>query len=370
MTRRILIGSFEVPGFGGAATVGYNLFETLREGGLDIWFLNIVSLEDAGFFRFHYGSSLGNPKGLGRVENHFLSHPTFATQPELASLLEELAPDLLVGMGWIASLLLKRAAPTTRTILYTTGCNQVKELLKQGRIRDSISLQTFVESSAGDLIRPCREEKDAASIADLIVTHSELTRDLFYYFFPRLQPKIYPCVIWMVQWILAEASEYRNAARPFRERDIDVLFVASSWGRLEKNYPLVKELIAAGEGWNVHVAGEVESRAERAHYHGLIPERQRVFRLLGNAKTVVCPSLFDAAPGVLFEAAAMGANVVASRNCGNWMLCHEDLQVHPPSSRNFRAAIQRSLERERPANLEYFGNAASGDAFTELLEVF
>ena len=65
----------------------------------------------------------------------------------------------------------------------------------------------------------------------------------------------------------------------------------------------------------------------------------------------------------------MGANVVASRNCGNWMLCHEDLLVDPPSSKNFVAAIRRSLERKFPDTLEYFMSTNSARQLTGLLEV-
>ena len=32
----------------------------------------------------------------------------------------------------------------------------------------------------------------------------------------------------------------------------------------------------------------------------------------------------DAAPGILFEGAVMGCNLVASKNCGNWEVCHPD----------------------------------------------
>jgi len=50
-----------------------------------------------------------------------------------------------------------------------------------------------------------------------------------------------------------------------------------------------------------------------------------VFRLMGNAKTIVSTSRYDAAPGILFEGSVMGCNLVASRNCGNWKICHTEL---------------------------------------------
>ena len=48
----------------------------------------------------------------------------------------------------------------------------------------------------------------------------------------------------------------------------------------------------------------------------------------------------DAAPGGIFEASAMGCNVVASPDCGFWELCHDDLLVPTPSAAAFLDRIE------------------------------
>ena len=109
MTRRFVIGSFQVPGYGGAATVGYQIFESLQQRGFDVRFLNIVAHREAAYLRRHYGAKLGNPNNLPGVRTHFLQGPTYDAEPELGALLDDLAPDVLMGVDFIAALLLKRA---------------------------------------------------------------------------------------------------------------------------------------------------------------------------------------------------------------------------------------------------------------------
>jgi hypothetical protein len=56
----------------------------------------------------------------------------------------------------------------------------------------------------------------------------------------------------------------------------------------------------------------------------------------------VCPSSFDAAPGILFEASVMGCNVVTSKNCGNWELCNDRLLVSEYTADAFAEAIRHA----------------------------
>ncbi len=44
--KRILVSCFEVPGYGGANTAGYHLFERLHKDGWDVHYLNIINRED------------------------------------------------------------------------------------------------------------------------------------------------------------------------------------------------------------------------------------------------------------------------------------------------------------------------------------
>jgi glycosyltransferase involved in cell wall biosynthesis len=86
----------------------------------------------------------------------------------------------------------------------------------------------------------------------------------------------------------------------------------------------------------------------------LVTRRDELFALLGGSKTIVCPSLFDAAPGILFEASAMGCNIITSKNCGNWHICNEKLLVDPFNLNGFLEKISLSLSRKYEDNIDYF----------------
>jgi hypothetical protein len=142
--------------------------------------------------------------------------------------------------------------------------------------------------------------------------------------------------------------------QPFFERDIDVLFIAESWTRPEKNYKMVKEIASQCKHLRVHIAGEMEKTLPNVRHHGLVTRREEVFKLLGRTKTIVCPSLFDLAPGILYEASAMACNIIASKNCGNWQVCNEELLVDPFNLNNFLEKLYLSLSKKYEDNMDYF----------------
>ena len=85
---------------------------------------------------------------------------------------------------------------------------------------------------------------------------------------------------------------------------------------------------------------------------------------------MVCPSLIDAAPGVLFEAAALGANPVASHNCGNADVCHADLLVQEYSAQEFAQCVRRALVRKYEDGLAACLSSASYEDLVSTLDAF
>ena len=161
--------------------------------------------------------------------------------------------------------------------------------------------------------------------------------------------------------------EQAGIASGWVKRDIDALFVASSWTRAEKNYGLLSEIAANVEGMSVHVVGEFDEPIPSAVHHGFVADRATLFQLMGRAKSVVCPSTFDAAPGILFEGSAMGCNVIASRNCGNWELCNDRFLVTDYTADAFAEAIRRARATKLPDNLLLFLRDSSYAALKRLL---
>jgi len=145
-----------------------------------------------------------------------------------------------------------------------------------------------------------------------------------------------------------------------------VLFMASDWGRVEKNYPLVSRLGRRLGDLRVHVVGDVPYALRWAVHHGFMTDRGALFELMGRARCIACPSLIDAAPGILFEGAVMGCNLVASKNCGNWDVCHPDLVVEPFDEPVMAERLHLAAHRRYDDRLDRF--RARG-AYRELMAI-
>ena len=367
MNRRILLGSYEFPAYGGASTSGYRLFKSFQEKSIDATYVSLVTREDAAYFRCFLGPEAENPDGLRNVHTVVLERQHFwEPPPQLTELIEVIRPDVLVGKGYIAALLMKKASRIHPTIFLTSGSWQVKNLIATSQFSDFLSLKSYIKRRPERSPRAYGPEREAAQLADLIVTHSESVQFLYEHFYPSEAGKIHPKIIEMIALTFAETDQYAALRRPFSRRDIDLLCVASSWNRPEKNLPLVKSLAARCSGLNLHVVGEGTGSIANARCHGLVGEREELFTLMGRTKTFVCPSLFDASPGVLFEASGMGCNLVASMNCGDWHFCHPDLLVDPYTEDQFLKRIRLSQQGVFPDRQKEFRQQ---DGFTELLEV-
>jgi glycosyltransferase involved in cell wall biosynthesis len=369
-SRKILIACYEIPGYGGANTASYQLFRAMQADGLDVDYVNLLDEQDVVFFEFAFGANYGNPQSLAQVHNCALKGILYGPHPELTELIDAIAPDVIVGVDFIAALLFKRAAPKKTVILLTAGCQQVKDAITGRIVNDLMTQERLIARQGVIPRRPCLEETEAADTCDLILTHSNITLALFNYFYPYIRGKIHQQPIWFGEWIYGEAQSYRTLAKPFAQRDIDVLFLASSWTRPEKNYPWVKRLISTMPGAVIHIVGEIREKQKlpAAHYHGLLTDRDSVFELMGRAKTVASPSVYDSAPGILFEAAAMGCNIVASKNCGNWMICHDELLVEPFDVKTFAAAVRHSFARKYEDNMQFFLDCQTYRKLTDIIE--
>lgn len=379
MPKKFLVGCHEVPGYGGASTVAYSLFADLQAQGLDVSFVNLIDQELAPYLQTVYGSTLGNPHGLSNVHTLILKHPLFsptAAHPDLEQLVRAFDPDVVIGIGFIAALLLKSSAPDKRLIFMTTGCDQAKHALLEHRADSVTEILADIEKQNADpkfRLRPHLEgirEAQAVACADLVLVHSEMIRTLYQHYFPAHTSKLFPETMWFAEWICSSATPFVNRRRAFGERAIDVLFIASGWQRIEKNWELARALILKHPEWNFHVVGECVEHAGHVTYHGLLVDRAALFALMGNARVVASPSRLDAAPGILWEAVMLGCNIVASKNCGNWELCHPALLAQYLTEPDFSEPIRLARTREYRHNLERFSQPPARQTLREILEVF
>jgi glycosyltransferase involved in cell wall biosynthesis len=364
-SKRILISCFEVPGWGGASTSAYELFAKMQSDGYNVSFVNLISESDEDFFKFLFNGSLGNPKQLENVYNNYLSVPQYAYQRKLYELVEEISPDVILAIGWIAALIFKKTV-SKKLIYLTTGSDQVKNYIRYKRLENFIYLDKYIRKNNYKLKKLSKEESKAVITSDLVITHSRMMRNVYRYFYSALRGKIYSEIIWFAEWIYKEAYKYKYLSKNFSEREIDLIFIASDWRREEKNFKLVKKLTPSFKNLNVNIIGVAAEYIPGVKFSGIVADREHLFRLLGNSKTIVCPSVFDSAPGILFEASALGCNIITSKNCGNWQICNEELLVDPFTVSEFRNKIILSLAKKYPDNIDFF---LSTNSYQKLIEV-
>ena len=367
MKRRVLLASYEVPGLGGASTSTYALYQKMRRDGLDAHLVNLVDGFDVPYVQYVLGADYGNPKWLPSVQNCVLTEPRHRRHEALARLVDDVSPDVILARGDIAAALLKLAAPSARVIYAAAGCQQVGIQMAQGWVDSALAILDGRPRTARAPALISGRESEAVASADLILAGSDLLKALLDHFLPYWHAcKLFPDAIWSAEWIHEAAAAEGVVAAPFPERSIDLLFVASSWSRVEKNLPMVRRTAARLPGLRIAIVGECDRPVPGATSYGFVADTGRVLALMADSKVLVCPSAFDASPGILFEASSMGCNVVASRNCGNWMLCHEELLVDPFTEDGFVEAARRALRRKYPDNMSRFLERGS---YARLLDV-
>ena len=368
--QKILLACYEVPGWGGASTATYQLFEMLQADHIDLTLVNIIGQHDSAYFRYRFGDDMGNPRKLLNVHNCQLFGNNYQYHAQLHELINDINPDVMVGVGWPAAYILKAADSTRKIVYITTGCGWMG--LYAGKKRGN-NLQSVTQNELLNprmITRKDALEERTIAMSDLVVAHSDINLLLYRTLYPGHAGKMYERVVWFSEWIYQEALQYQALGKLFEHREIDVLFVANDWSRRVKNFWLVKKLIKRLHGLNIHIVGELPEPLGGATHHDFIATRESLFALMANTRVVVSASAYDAAPGILFEAAAMGCNIVTSKNCGNWQICHPELLADRASAGSFAPRIQLATTRYYPNNIARFNEKRSYDDLKNLLTVF
>jgi hypothetical protein len=364
MNLKLLIACDDVPNYGGANTTFYTLFEALQEAGWNVHYVNIIGDDRLKFYQKTFGKCLGNPKHLPNVHN--LLPTNGDSHFSLGELIDTLKPDLMIGKKSSAAYHLKSQRPDLETWYITSSCYQIKKGISNGMLNSEQEAMERARFNGRPLPLTYTTEIRAMDIVDKVICHTKSTRFWFSYFYPEHEHKISEKIFWSAPLVHKKSYEQKSDVKEFENRPIDVLFVANRWSRAEKNYEMVKQIINECKGLNIHVVGECEEEIDGAVYHQFLI-RDKVIDLMKNTKTVVSTSAYDPAPNVLFEASLMGCNVIASKNCGNWELCHPELLVEPYSLENYIKKINLSLVERFQDNIEYFLQDDPVSQITELI---
>jgi glycosyltransferase involved in cell wall biosynthesis len=360
---------YEPPGFGGASSQSYDLLLKMRNDGIDASLVNLIDERDRAFFEYTFGSLLGNPDGADAVYNATITGAFADPQPELGATIERLSPDVIVAVGYIATVAVKRYQSGRPIIFYAVGGSLAQLMVLDGWADDAITLAALLRRAGRPPLVEELGERRAVEAASLVITNSTSLYEQYIAFYPGWAGKIYPRVVWTTEWIVESTVRYASLAKPFDQREIDMLFVASSWDRRVKNYRLVKRLSREFPHASIHVVGDIVERIPRVTHHGFLASPARLFELMGDTRTIVSPSLIDAAPGILFQASTMGCNIVASKNCGNWTICNPELLADPYDAGVFAKCITRSYKAKYQDNMAEFVQSGSYQDLIETIMV-
>ena len=349
---KIVMGCFEVPGFGGAATLNHELFAQLQERGEDISWINLIPADRTEVFVRKFGSALGNPESRPRVHNIFLRHPPFGPQPDLAELICREKPDVLVGCHFIAAKLFHQEGEGCPLVFITAGFRWIQEVVPH-RFRCATEALEHLRLHGPTGLPPVPPAQDQAFRgANVCLVQAPVIKELYTHFYPQVETKIAPQIKWEGGPKLKRARHFENYVQEWGKRDIDLLFVASDWSRKIKNYGLALEILARFPDRHCAVVGDLPDElgpvAKWTQHLGFVNSRDEIHKILGRSKVVVSPSSWDTAPGILYEATGMGCNIVCSQNCGNWEMCPESFLARDYTAEGFQAGIARALEGHVP----------------------
>ena len=209
---RVLLASTEPPAVGGSSTASLDLFRRMLADGWDVHYVHVLHDVDAAFHQMDFEGGLGDAGGIPNL--HYCCVPELSSkcQSSLASLVAEIAPAVSVGFGFLATGLLKAAAPDGRVIFVTGTCRQAQDFVTTGRARDAMALEGGLSTGAITPRIINRGEEVALDRCDLLVTHSEQTKAMFEWFFAESIGKMYPSTVSFAEWIAAGAEPWRHMA--------------------------------------------------------------------------------------------------------------------------------------------------------------
>jgi hypothetical protein len=366
MKKTFLLSCHEAPYYGGAATFQYLLFELLQKSGYDAHYLTLASKTEVKKYKSNLGINWWNPAKLDNVHLYISQNFNKREHSELIEIVREVNPNLIIGKNDIAPRIFKNIMPEREVWFLSSSSKQMLKAYTGGYVKSLSDGMRQLREWNGKIPLISLKEKQAVRLSDRIICDSEATKLCFEHFYPQYIGKIFDFIFWSAPLFKNKFINEIKQRKDFFSRSIDLLFIASNWKRVEKQYEMVKEIIKQFKHLNIHILGLCKDRVNGARYHGLTGYSE-VLKLMSDSKTLVAPSLYDSSPNILFEASLLGCNVVASTNCGNWRLCNPDLLVEPYSLGNFVEKTRLSLERKFNDNMNYFLKDDSINRFVSLI---
>jgi len=209
----------------------------------------------------------------------------------------------------------------------------------------------------------CPEEDQTVRLADRIHFHSDSVRFWYWYFYPDYRFKMTEDVYWDFP-ILKKHFQHHERPKPWKSRTFDVLFAATDWKRPEKNFELLKSICKKLNlsRKRVAVVGLCPEELPKEIMRFPIVSQDELYYLMCDSRLLACPSRYDEAPNVLFEASLAHCNIVCSHNCGNFRLAAPELRAKLEAE-DFVRKIRKGLKEPLKGDPEAFTKRDLTDLF-------
>ena len=330
---RLVFACTQRPFLGGASTEFYEMIKLFRSHGHKVLGLFLDRSQVPNWW---------DPDQLGNVYPLPFSSDIGAINPIVIKKLQAFNPQVVLGKNILAPTLIKKIFPNAKVIYVTSGFGYI--VTEYSKLRNIRGIDDFVvhytpeqrKSVLNDGL-PC--EGRTIALSDKIIFHSDTVRAFLPLLFPEAARKGYREIIWTSNILISNQT-----GPPWEQRSIDLLFVASNWGRGDKGGIYMRDICARYRSSRCTVVGQNSSLAlpNVRLYENL--SRMRVLQLMGESKVLIVPSLFDASPNIVPEAIGCGCNIVLSQNVRNYFLCNPALIVENLDLDRFCTKIDLALK--------------------------
>lgn len=346
---RVILARDSFPYLGGSSTLLYMLFETLQKKlpNAECW--NIVTPHVWEVGKRHYGPHWPNPRGLRNVRTFLLDGNKGKRAIRFALQANPVAA--VISKSRKTTVLLKHLVPSVPVWHMTSTSSIVKNAVAGGRFTSMEQVIRRLRTNRFPTLQ-CADERQAVQLANRILVHSKNMRFWYHTFYPLIRDKIEEEIFWDYPLVKRQFHDVKVKIA-WKERPIDLLFVATDWRRGEKNFPLLRQICKSLERKKIMTVGFTPERLPSSVIAFDTMSQDDVVQAMVQAKVVVCPSRYDEAPNVLFEAAIAGANIVCSKNCGNYEITDSKL-VAKLEIKDFVRKINLALQGYRSPNTKPF----------------
>lgn len=314
---KIFIASTQYPGYGGAATNTYAIYNHL----------NISSCGTAnklccGFFLAHKGIDIDplnihNVLSIDPCDKH-------KAVPIVERMLDG-SPDLIICKNNLAPVYCRDMWPDVKIIFLACGLDYM----------DSYGTVTAQEIITGKKsISPSKRDIKAITSSNITVFNSKMLMNVYKRLYAKYSNKFYKHIIDTTELIIEMVNCYSKIRRvkppkkskldEILESNYDILITTSIMTRVEKNNKFLVDLLMNDNNTIFHDKTKILIIGDNNALFSNVPnatvidriEHYQLQQVMKNCKVLLYPSLFDANPNTIREAVYHGCVPIVSNNIG------------------------------------------------------